>query len=73
MSIKKFWDVHRLCVSLNNGMTRVGFCFAESTVEDMKGGDNMIQIEEIWNSSDPNNTDKFGRTGSWMVRWFRNH
>lgn len=65
------WAILKECITLHNGMKKVGVGAATTTVEDFGSGKTVEVCKTLWKQSDPTATDSRGRTLSGLVRYFR--
>lgn len=68
MSVTDCWDKVKPCLHLDNGLIISGKAVCESTVEEIND-DQIQELVEMWNDSNPENTDENGRTisGLWAL------
>ncbi len=69
MSAKSCWDKVKPCLHYNNGIKIVGKAMFESTIEEIND-EQIVEMTEIWEDSDPNKRDANGRTTSGLYRVF---
>lgn len=77
LDVKKQWNNIRRVTSLNNERNIVGKSILNSTVEANKGkaetASSLDYAEWLWNESDPSDLAGDGRTGTGLVRLFRDY
>lgn len=67
MSVLDCWDKVKPCLHLDNGEKITGKSVMESTIEEIND-DQISELVDFWNDSDPANRDENGRTLSGLYR-----
>lgn len=71
MSVKDCWDKVKPCLHLDNGLVISGKGVCESTIEEISD-EQIGEVIDMWNDSDPENRDENGRTISGLLALFIN-
>lgn len=71
MDLNKQWAIVQHCLALFNKKKIVGKAVFTTTVEQIKGGENIETVRNFWYGSDPAQRLSSGRTESGLYRYFR--
>ena len=73
IEVEPQWAILKECITLNNGMKKVGTGSLTTTVENFGSGKTVAVCNSIWKKSDPGVVDGMGRTLTGLVRYFRGY
>lgn len=72
MNPVKQWGILKPTMHLNGGKLIVGKSLFTTTVEDLKNGETLSNVQKLWDGADPNERDENGKTANGLYRIFRN-